>query len=171
MNKKESLAKLSTMGVVDYFHTYKLSDGSLVNVHIKDTLGQERFESLSKNYYRNADGILLVYDISNQKSFEKIRDHYIEEIKNNCPKHVKVILLGNKTDLERKIDITQASSLAKENNYIYKETSCVQNKNVADAFETLIEITHRDAILNNRGKKNNIVISKESSNTPYSCWC
>ena len=171
MNNKDSLAELSTIGISDYFCTYKLSDGSLVNVHIKDTLGQERFESLSQIYYRKADGILLVYDISNQKSFEKIRDHYIEEIKNNCPKHVKVILLGNKTDLERKIDITQASSLAEENNYIYKETSCVQNKNVADAFETLIEITHRDAILNNRGKKNNIVISKESSNTPYSCWC
>ena len=171
MNNKDSLAELSTIGISDYFCTYKLSDGSLVNVHIKDTAGQERFQSISKNYYRNADGILLVYDISNQKSFEKIRDHYIEEIKNNCPKYAKVILLGNKTDLERKIDITQASSLAKENNYIYKETSCVENKNVADAFETLIEITHRDAILNNRGKKNNIVISKESSNTPYSCWC
>ena len=171
MNNKDSLAELSTIGISDYFCTYKLSDGSLVNVHIKDTLGQERFESLSQIYYRKADGILLVYDISNQKSFEKIRDHYIEEIKNNCPKYAKVILLGNKTDLERKIDITQASSLAKENNYIYKETSCVENKNVADAFETLIEITYRDAILNNRGKKNNIVISKESSNTPYSCWC
>ena len=82
-----------------------------------------------------------------------------------------IILLGNKIDLKRKIDITQASSVADENNYIYKETSCVENKNVADAFETLIEITHRDAILNNRGKKNNIVISEESSNTPYSCWC
>jgi small GTP-binding protein len=171
MNKKESLVELSTIGIIDYFHTYKLSDGSLVNVHIKDTLGQERFESLSQIYYRKADGILLVYDISNQESFEKIKNNYIKEIKNNCPKHVKVILLGNKTDLERKIDITQASSLAEENNYIYKETSCIQNKNVADAFETLIEITHRDAILNNRGKKNNIVISKESSNTPYSCWC
>ena len=91
----------------------------------------------------------------------------LKKIKN---KYVKVILLGNKTDLEekRKNNIEKALSLALENNFIFKETSCNQNKNVTDAFETLIEMTYRDKILNNREKMkiniSSIILSNENSN-------
>jgi small GTP-binding protein len=92
---------LTTIGLQNYFNSYKLSDGSLVNVNIIDTSGQERFRALNQNYYRNADCCLLVYDVSNRKSFEECK-YYIQQIKERCKQNIKVILLGNKTDLKKK---------------------------------------------------------------------
>ena len=71
-----------------------------MNVKILDTGGQEIFKAINKQYYQKADCCLLVYDITNESSFKEIKNYYINEIKNECIKNVKVILLGNKTDLE-----------------------------------------------------------------------
>ena len=60
---------------------------------------QDKFDEMSQSYYKTADCFLLVYDITDEDSFEKIK-HYIEEIINNCPEHIKEFLLGNKTDLD-----------------------------------------------------------------------
>ena len=111
-----------------------------------DTGGQEMYKAINQKYYRIADCCLLVYDITDESSFTEIKDYYIGKIKDECQEDVKVILLGNKTDLEekRKINVEKACSLALKNNFIFKETSCVNNENVADAFETLIEITYRE---------------------------
>ena len=170
MNENPSLIEISTIGFGHYFSIFQLSDGSLVNVAIWDTAGQERFSSIGKNYYKDADCCLLVYDVTDMSSFEKIQKYYIEEIKKECSKDIKIILLGNKTDLveKRTIDIEKGWSLAKENNSIYKETSGVRNENVADAFETLIEITYRDKISINSEKREinrtSVKLSNEYSN-------
>lgn len=111
-----------------------------------DTGGQETFNSLNKLYYKKADGVLLVYDITSLKSFNACKNYYIQEIKNECNKNVKVILLGNKTDLEGQREVTSESgaNLSLENDFIFMETSCKNNYNVSDAFESLIEITNLD---------------------------
>ena len=141
-----NLVNVATIGIIHGFHTFKLSDGSLVNVSIVDTTGQENFRSLSNQYYINADGILLVYDITNSTSFENIKGYYYEQIKEKCKKNIKVIVLGNKTDLEeeRKVSPEEGANFAAENGYIFLETSCLKNRNVADSFETLIELTYRE---------------------------
>ena len=112
-----------------------------------DTAGQERFKSINTSYYRKADCCLLVYDISDKYSFDQLKDYFIETIKEKCKKNIQIILLGNKTDLEdkRQVSPEEGANLALLNNYIFLETSCLKNKNVADAFETLIEITNREA--------------------------
>ena len=121
---------------------FKLSDGSIINVHIRDTCGQEIYDSVNENYVKKADGILLVFDISNKLSFEKVQTYYPEIIKNNCKPGIPILLLGNKTDLKEKriVNIQDAIDLAVNNEYVYKETSCVNNENVADAFETIVEM-------------------------------
>ena len=118
-----TLIQINTIGFLHYFNTYKLSDGSLINVKIIDIAGQERFRAINTQYYRGADCCLLVYDITDKKSFEEIKKYYNQEIKDKCPKYVKVILLGNKTDLEneRTINSEEASELALENNYIFMD--------------------------------------------------
>ena len=143
------------MGYPNYFSTYKLSDGSLVNVNIQDTAGQEKFKAVSESYYRKADCCLLVYDITNRKSFDEVKDYYNENIKEKCKKKIKVILLGNKTDLEdqRKVQPEEGAGLALENDYIFMETSCLKNANVSDAFETLIEITNIESKKNKDNRK------------------
>ena len=122
-----------------------MSDGSLANVQIMDTSGQERFRAINQNYYRRADCCLLVYDITDAKSFEACK-YYSEQIKERCKKNIKTVLLGNKTDLEseRKVPPEKGAAFSLKNNYIFMETSCKKNENVADAFEVLIETTHRE---------------------------
>ena len=111
-----------------------------------DTAGQERYNSLNESYYKQADCCLLMYDITSRDSFEKIEDYYIGNIKSNCRKDIKVILLGNKTDLEedRKVSQDEGKNLAKDNDYIFMESSCKDNYNVSDAFTALVEMTNRE---------------------------
>ena len=119
-----------------------------MNVLIADTAGQEKLKALSNQYYQKADGILLVYDITNQASFDEIKNYYSKQIKDRCKFGVKVLLLGNKTDLEdeRKISPEMGANYAAENDFMFIETSCLKNENVAGGFETLIELTYRDVV-------------------------
>ncbi len=113
-------------------------------MQIFDTAGQETYKSLTEAYYRRADCCLLVYDISNRETFDEIKNYYYVQVKQKCKKYAQIILLGNKTDLEdqREVPPEDGASFCLENDYLFMETSCLNNSNVADAFETLIEITH-----------------------------
>ena len=135
--------------------TFQLPDGSYVNCEILDTSGQEAYNSMNKIYYKRADCCVLVYDITDLNSFELCKDFYKKEILDTCKKGIKVILVGNKTDLEneRKVSKEEAREFAKENDYYFKETSCENNLNVADAFETIIIMTNNDMMKN---KKQNL---------------
>ena len=125
-------------------------------VNILDTVVQEKFKAVSESYYKRADCCLLVYDISSRKSFDECKNYYNINIKERCKKNVKVILLGNKTDLEEKREIKpeEGAGLSLENDYIFMETSCLKNENVASAFETLIEMTNIEAKRSQNNNKN-----------------
>ena len=131
----------------------------MANVQIMDTSGQERFRAINENYYRKADCCLLVYDITDIKSFEACK-YYSEQIKERCKKNIKTVLLGNKTDLElqRKVPPEKGADFSLKNDFIFMETSCLKNENVADAFEVLIEMTHRDMEKNKNRLDNNTSI-------------
>jgi small GTP-binding protein len=136
------MSNISTHGVDFVSKSFQLADGSVVNAFIYDTGGQEKYKAINESYYKKANGVLLVYDITNRKSFDDIINYYCDKIKELCEKNIPIILLGNKTDLEDKRQVSQEEGieLARSNKYIFKETSCVKNENVADAFEALIEL-------------------------------
>ncbi len=149
-----------------------MSDGSLASITIKDTAGQERYSAITSNYYKNADCCLLVYDISQRDSFDALKI-YFQMIKDYWKKNIQIILLGNKTDLEdeRQIKSEEGAKLAKDNGYIFLETSCLKNSNVANAFETLIEITNIETKKNksqnqNSEKSNNVNLSSKKQTNP-----
>lgn len=133
---------MSTHGFDLVPKSFILSDGSVINTQIMDTGGQEKYNSINESYYKNADAILLVYDITNKESFDTIKNYYCEKINELCKKNIPIILLGNKTDIKEKREVEEAEGIALSisNNYKFKETSCLKNENVADAFETLIEL-------------------------------
>ena len=139
---------LATIRVDNFFRTFQLSDNSIVNCMIIDTPGAEHYFSLLSSYYKKADAILLVYDISEKKSFNKIKEFYVKEINDKCHKDIPILLLGNKTDKEgeREISYEEANSLALKENYLFKESSCLKYENVVEAFETLIERYHFNKI-------------------------
>ena len=126
-----------------YITAFQLYDGTILNCMIMDTAGQERFDALNLTYYKKADAVLLVYDISNKSSFDKIKSFYVEKIRDNCKKDIPIVLLGNKTDLDdenkRQVSYEEGIALALKENYEFHESSCKRNKNVAGAFEALIE--------------------------------
>ena len=145
---------ITTIGFQNMNRTVQLSDGSLINCFLMDTAGQERFEALNSQYYKKADAVLLVYDITNKKSFDRLKDFYVDQIKNICKEDIIIELLGNKSDLEdkREVSIEEGINLAMEQHYEFLESSCLQNKNVADAFLSLIERWNFKNKKNNRKK-------------------
>ena len=159
MKEKTSLVNLTTVGLENAFNVFQLSDGSLVHVTIVDTAGQEKYRSLSDRYYRKADGCLLVYDITDKRTFEEMEGYFYTQLKDKCKKNIKVIVLGNKTDLEenRKVSREEGADFAQEKGYMFMETSCKNTRTVADSFETLIELTYAEFL-----EKGGIVPEKSS---------
>ena len=166
------MQNITTVGFNEEVVNLQLSDGSLVNCRISDTAGQEKYRSLGKKYYNSADCCLLVYDITSKKSLEEIKKFYIKEINENCKKDIKVILLGNKTDLEgiknREVSPEEGANLALENGYIFMESSCAHNTNVADAFVTLIEKTNIEMRKNGNINGNHTLKTKKNKDRKHS---
>ena len=146
MNDKFIVGLVATIGIDNEFQCVQLTDGSIIKLRVLDTAGQEIYNSINENYYKDADGCLLVYDITNNDSFERIKDYYIQKIKEKCKKNIKIVLLGNKTDKndERKVSDKDGRDLALKNNYIFMESSCKDNYNVSDAFTALVEMTNHE---------------------------
>jgi GTPase SAR1 family protein len=123
---------------------------------------------LNRQYYIDADCCLLVYDVTRKETFEAIENYYINEINNNCKKNVQVCLVGNKTDLKEKREISskEGADLATKYNFAFKETSCEFNSNVADAFETIITKTHTYMLKNGEynKRKNSFKLGQGDSN-------
>ena len=143
-----------------------------MKLQIWDTAGQERFRSIQASYYKGANGILVVYDITNRKSFENLNSWLIE-IEKNGNKNVYKLLIGNKSDLEdeRKVSKEEGKEFAEINGMEFFETSAKEDYQVQDAF---IQLT-RDVIRNkdkslekseknitlNIGNSNDIVTKKK----------
>ena len=149
------MSSIPTVGFDNINNSFQLSDGSIVSCHIFDTAGQERYRALNFQYYKKADAVLLVYDISKRASFENVKNYYISQIKEKCKEDIVILLLGNKADKEneREVSIDEGINLASQEKYEFKETSCLQNKNVAGAFEYLVE---RWNFLNQRKQKKSL---------------
>lgn len=125
---------ISTIGIDFKIRTIELGDKK-IKLQIWDTAGQERFRTITTAYYRGAMGILLVYDITNEKSFENIKT-WIKNIEQHASADVEKMILGNKCDMEdkRKITKEQGEQLAKEYNVKFMETSAMNRTNVENAF-------------------------------------
>ena len=135
---------LATIGFNTKFKTKILSNGEKLKVYFYDTSGQEKYNSLSFNYIKNCHGILLMYDISNKKSFIKIKD-WLNNIFEHKDKDFPILLLGNKCDLEEKREVTkeEGDQLAKELKLNFYETSNKDNINIEKAITELIEMVYK----------------------------
>ena len=134
----------ATIGFNTKFKTKILSNGEKLKVFFYDTSGQEKYNSLSFNYIKNCHGILLMYDISNKKSFIKIKD-WLNNIFEHKDKDFPILLLGNKCDLEEKREVTkeEGDQLAKELKLNFYETSNKDNINIEKAITELIEMVYK----------------------------
>lgn len=115
-----------------------------VRAQIWDTAGQERYRAVTNAYYRDAVGALLVYDITSFRSFESVEEKWSRELYDNADQNIVVLLVGNKSDLEdrREVSFEEAQEYANQRNMSFIETSALDSSNVEQAFEQVIQHIH-----------------------------
>jgi Ras-related protein Rab-1A len=126
--------QISTIGVDWRIKTVEL-DGKRIKLQLWDSAGQERFRTIASAYYRGAHGIAIVFDLTDEKTFENV-ESWLDEVGQNAAPGVRKILIGNKVDLtsERVIDSARARAFADSAGMVYIETSAKHATNVSEAF-------------------------------------
>ena len=129
---------VNTIGVDFRFKTFEV-DGKRVKIQIWDTAGQEKFRTMTSTYYKGSDAVVMVYDVTEPKTFTEVTNYWIPEIQNHV-EGITYAILGNKFDLSesKKVNKSEAESL-KVGKYsvIFYEVSAKDNLNVHQAFEQI----------------------------------
>jgi small GTP-binding protein len=141
-----------------------------ITLQIWDTAGQERFQSLTKSYFRVAMAVILVFDLTDRRSFDDV-NKWLTDVHNLCQPNVMITLVGNKLDKEdgRVVSRTEATSFADLHQISYFETSAQRKENISEAFKH-----SATTLLDRSRKRNDIPISIDSFATPrsvISCPC
>ena len=161
---------LATIGI--YFKTKTLNiNNQEIKLKIWDTAGQERFRNITTQYYKGADGIVLVYDVTDEASYEKIKDWMDQILSNTQKDEIGLVLLGNKCDVEpRNVTEEQGLKLAEELKIIYFETSALTGQGIKEAFEQLtIDIMKKKGV--GTGNADCIDLGKTKKKKPKSGDC
>ena len=149
--------KIATIGI-DFKIKIIKKGNERIKVSIYDTAGQERFKNIVKHYYKGANGVLLVYDITKRDTFEKL-EFWLEDLKENSDNlnNLFIYLIGNKNDLEerREVDFEEANKFAKEKNIPYIEVSAKTGNNIKKLFDEMIKGT-LTKIITFEKKQNNL---------------
>lgn len=128
---------ISTIGVDFRFRTINV-DSKVVKLQIWDTAGQERFRTITAAYYRGADGIIMVYDVTSLESFEHVEE-WLSEVDRYASENTVKLLVGNKADLvdEKQVSEETAQRFADRLGMHFLETSAKTATNVEAAFLTI----------------------------------
>jgi small GTP-binding protein len=116
------------------------ADGRPVPLQIWDTAGQEMFRSIIASYYRGANGVLLMFDVTRRSSYDAL-DGWLREVREKAPEKAPVVLAANKCDLpNRVVSSDEASAWAAERGLVYIETSAATDVRINDVFITLVAL-------------------------------
>ena len=143
---------MGTAGI-DFKHKYVTIEEKKIKLEIFDTAGQERFHSITTNYYNGVMGIILIYDISDKISFDDVHK-WMVQIKENVGEDVLIFLVGNKIDKEREVLTEEGETLAQKYKVFFVETSAKEANNVDEIFMDLV----KDIL------KNETILSKNNEN-------
>lgn len=132
-------AFVSTVGI-DFKVKTVFRNDKRVKLQIWDTAGQERYRTITTAYYRGAMGFILMYDITNEESFNAVQD-WVTQIKTYSWDNAQVVLVGNKCDMknERVVGYDRGRLLAEHLGLEFFETSAKENVNVKQVFESLVD--------------------------------
>eukprot|EP00762_Andalucia_godoyi_P003238 ANDGO_06678.mRNA.1 Ras-related protein Rab-8A len=168
---------ITTIGIDFKIRTIEL-DGKRIKLQIWDTAGQERFRTITTAYYRGAMGILLVYDVTDENSYNNIAT-WMKNIEQHASENVCKILLGNKCDMVDKkvVDTARGQKLADDYGIKFLETSAKTNVNVEEAFftiardikNTIIDVQEAGGQAQNQNRKNVEVARKENKPAKKGC--
>ena len=147
-----------TIGVEYSSKIVELSDNKLVKVAFWDCAGQERFHSVTNNFFKDVTGGLLFFDVTNKESYQNVI-YWVEKFRNNNDKNIPIILVGNKIDEDlRQISKNDAYILASDYNLTYIEISVKKGININNTLNLLI-----DKIYFQKYENPNIIINEEKN--------
>ena len=156
----------ATIGI-DFFTKDVILDNERIHIKMWDTAGQERYKALTQGFFRNAQGLMIVYDVKNKESFDDLK-YWIQSIENNINiqnKNIPAIIIGNKIDLnEREVDKNEAEQFAKSKDYKYFEVSAKSGQGIDESIKYLIKKVIEVVDKNEEQKKKSIVINNEDEN-------
>jgi len=144
----------STIGV-DFFSLFVPIDHKIYKLQIWDTAGQERFKAITRSYYKNSKIVLFMIDLHDTEGLDKM-ERYLNEVKTHCDDNVKIIVIGNKNDLQINIDKEKLNEILIIDNLPYIELS-VKNEPNFEHFYELLHITINN-LPNNYFKQKNFNI-------------
>eukprot|EP00484_Ammonia_sp_Unknown_P005353 CAMPEP_0197056828 /NCGR_PEP_ID=MMETSP1384-20130603/90060_1 /TAXON_ID=29189 /ORGANISM="Ammonia sp." /LENGTH=202 /DNA_ID=CAMNT_0042491001 /DNA_START=96 /DNA_END=704 /DNA_ORIENTATION=+ len=162
---------ITTIGVDFRFRTINVDD-KVVKLQIWDTAGQEKFKTITSSYYRNAHAVMIVYDVSDRKSFDNI-ESWLGDIEKFCPDKVSKMIIGNKCDIEpseRQVELSFAQSYAENLKIPYMETSAKTADNVEHAFYSMVQQLIKNKVA--QGKRASAIdINSKLANKNSGCAC
>ena len=163
---------LETTGVEFNSKNEKINN-KIIKVKIWDTAGQEIFHSLTKNFYRKADGIIIVFDVTNRESFDKVHD-WVKSVYDNTDtyREIQIILVGNKIDLElnRQISTEEGIKLSEYFEIPYFEASAKNSNGVRDFMVKIILDVINNKV-NNRSSFNIKNYIPNGEEDKRQCYC
>ena len=127
-----------TIGVDYSTRILKMSDSNLVKLQMWDTAGQENFISLIRTYYKDVGGAIIMFDLCNRRSFNRIHFWY-NELKKNALEDYPIIIIGNKVDGLRVVNDYEAQATAKDLNCLYAEISVKTGQNTFESIQKFTE--------------------------------
>ena len=161
-------SSISTIGIDCKCKLFDI-DSHKLNVMFNDTAGQERYSSITNKYLRNTQGVILVYDITNKQSFDKISE-WSEKLKSNNNKY-SCVLVGNKCDLEKKREVTKEEGLekSKELEMDFFETSAKEDININEMIDKIVNLTYNKFGMRRKSLENSLVLKKQKKKKKKCC--
>uniref|UniRef100_H3CKH3 RAS and EF-hand domain containing n=1 Tax=Tetraodon nigroviridis TaxID=99883 RepID=H3CKH3_TETNG len=162
----------ATLGV-DFQMKTLIVDGQPVLLQLWDTAGQERFRSIAKSYFRRADGVLLLYDVTCEKSFLNVRE-WVDMVEEVCPEDIPIMLVGNKCDMRQaganSVPTSYGEKLAMTYNTLFCETSAKDGSNTLEAVLHLAREVTKQTALSDKGRCQSLPSLNAPKNKPnFSC--
>ena len=132
---------LITLGMCFSYKNFILKNGQEIQLKLLDTAGQEKYKSLTKSYFKNADGVLFVFSLNEKESFDDMLNWInLYNNNNNGKSNVPKILVGNKSDLEREVEKNMIDKFLEKNRDLnYVETSAKENIRINELFQEISE--------------------------------
>lgn len=163
---------ITTIGIDFKIKTVDIN-GKKVKLQLWDTAGQERFRTITTAYYRGAMGIILVYDVTDERTFKNIKT-WFNTVSEHANDDAQLLLVGNKSDMDTRVVTTeQGETLAKELGIPFVESSAKEDSNVDEIFFTLAKLIQEkvdsNQVNNAENGRDGININTSSSSSKSNC--